>query len=100
VFEVAFIALVASEPKMANGKGGKSYCSISASTNNRFMRVTAFNSVAEAMMTAKRQDRVYIEGRITQFEYEGRIDIQVVASFIHIAAIGENGPRALLTPRP
>ena len=91
MIEVALVGVVTTEPKMNVGKGGKSYCSVSVMFDNaKYMRVTAFNGVAEQMMAVKRMDRAYIEGRITQFEYNGRLDLQVVASFIRTAKIGSN----------
>jgi single-strand DNA-binding protein len=104
--ETAFWGTLGRDPELKTSRAGKPYCAMNLAVTTgttedarditTWVRATAFGQTAEKIATAKKGDRVYVEGTLTLTEWQAqdgqaRHGLNVAAwKAEKVAAIGKN----------
>ena len=92
MFEVRIVGNLVTEPEVKTGKTGKPYCSVKFVTHIRnvrvWVRLCAFGDETRLLAGAfHANDKVYVEGRLIQVEFKGKIDLQVIPTLVRLAEV-------------
>jgi len=108
--EAAFVGVVAVPPDLKTSKAGKTWCALLIRVGDgdgaQFVRVAAFQEMAEIAAKLAKGSSVYVEGRLTLNQWTDqsgadRHGLNVAASLVHpLAQIGRRKPKPSRDARP